>query len=433
MMYIADMSRYKALFAFSLAVVLIGSVAHRYLGSGKTPQSVDFYVYYFTAQVVHDNPKANLYAVAAGENPQTRSAPINSDILAHAKAAGFDDVGMYLYPPLLADLFAPISWIHPHLAAALWRLCNMTFVIASVFLLARMLRVPVVGFEFVALALAAFSFFPIYESLWDGQITILLLALWMIGIVAYMDRYPVLSAMVFALATAFKVTPILLLPLFLIWKDRRWVVSYIAASLGLVGAMVAINGVQSVYDYHQVVASMGDGIPYVWNKTIGSLVAWAYYGKVFLAGAADVMTVPPAILSITAKAASGIFYLICVYCVWRSRHQDRATRGATIAVFGIAIMCVSPVSWRYGYCVAFIALAIYWVKALRSSVRTLQLVLLTLVTCVVGCSFVDLAAQSHLPRICQIFLAGLWVASCALFSVDALFRTEEDFGLTKVV
>ena len=416
----------KALFAFVLASLLISSLAQRYLGHLMSAPDLDFYDYYFAAQAVHDNPHAELYAGATDGNPQLRSAPAGSELFSHARAAGFDDVEFYLYPPLLADVLAPFSQLAPHIAAVLWRTFNLALVCASMLMLARMLRVPVLSFEFAALIVAAYCFWPVHESISLGQVGIVMLALWAVGVVAYCDGRVLLSAGAFALATSLKVTPILILPLFLIWKDRRWLASYLAILLGLVAAMAAINGPQTLSIYATVMSAMGGGLPAMQNKSLSALVTWAYYGKLFtLNSVRSVMTNPPRALSIVAKAVSGAFYLLCLFPVWRSRRLlDRASRAAAIAVFGMVTACVSPVSWRHGYAVALIPLAIFWVKALRNPPRVVHAVLLTLTTFTIGALFFDLAAQAPLPQPCKILLAATWIVFSVLFCLDALVQAD---------
>jgi len=206
------------------------------------------------------------------------------------------------------------SKVPAHLAADLWRAFNIGLVLISVLLLARMLSIPVLTFEFAVLAVAAFSFFPIHESIFLGQITICLLALWTVGIVAYFDDLIVLSAAAFAVATVFKVTPVLVVPLFLIWKDRRWLVSYLGILLGLVAAMAAINGFQVLSIYPSVMSSMGGGIPAMANKSLSSLVAWMFYGKVFtMDSVLDVTANPLRSISVVSKILSGLFYSTCLF------------------------------------------------------------------------------------------------------------------------
>jgi hypothetical protein len=416
------------LFAITLASLLISSVAQRYLGHVESGANVDFFDYYFAAQVVRDNPHANLYEGATGTNPQLRSAPAGSEIFAHARAAGFDDIELYLYPPLLADILRPVSGLPAHLAAILWRVFNLALVLVSVILIAHMMRVPILSFEFSVLALAAYSFWPIHETVADGQISIVMLALWAVGIVAYCDDCIVLSAAAFALATAFKITPILILPLFFIWKDRKWLVAFLAFLLGLVLAMATINGLPMVKTYAAVMSAMGDGAPAMQNKSLSSLVAWAYYGRLFsLLSVHEILTNPPRALLIAEKTISGSFYLLSLWPVWRSRHQlGLSSKAATIAIFGLITACVSPVSWRHSYSVAFIALAVFWIRSLRTKPRALHLALLTLTTFTLGSLFFDLVVQAPLPQIGKVFFAALWVVLSILFGLDALFHAGDD-------
>jgi hypothetical protein len=416
----------KTLFAIALATLLFGSLS-RYLGQNKYVQNVDFYVYYFAAQVIHDDPHANIYEGATDGNPQTRYVATGGELPAHARAAGFDSIQLYIYPPLLADTLAPFSGITPHHAVILWRAFNLALVLGSCMLLAGMLRVPIIGFEFVVLALAAYSFFPIHEAISLGQVTVVMLALWTVGILAYSEDRMFLSAAAFALATALKVTPILLVPLFFIWKDRRWIVSYIAVSLGLVGLMVAINGWHTVSVYPAVMSAMGGGMPSLQNKSIGSLLTWIYYRRIFtMDSAMEVIDTLPRGLMMVTKAASGIFYLYCLYLAWRSREIDRFSRAGVLAVFGVVTVCMSPVAWRHGYSVAFLALAIYWVKELRTPTRPLRSVLLALMTITLGCFFVDVIAQIHMPQLFKILIAGSWVIFSVPFCLDTLSYASAD-------
>ena len=229
------------------------------------------------------------------------------------------------------------------------------------------------------------------------------------------------------MATVFKVTPVLVVPLFLIWKDRRWLVSYLGILLGLVAAMAAINGFQVLSIYPSVMSSMGGGIPAMANKSLSSLVAWMFYGKVFtMDSVLDVTANPLRSISVVSKILSGLFYLTCLFFVWRSRHVNRESKTSIIAVFAIVATCVSPVAWRHGYSVAFIALAVFWVKAMRLPTRKYRLVLLSLTALVVGCFFFDLAPLAPLPQPLRIIMASLWVVLCILFCLDTLYNVNRD-------
>lgn len=423
-----NISYSKYLFAFALASLLASTLMQRYMGHASSGADVDFYDYYFAAQVIHDNPHADLYEGATSGNPQLRSSPVNSALAVHARAAGFSDIELYLYPPLLADLLAPFSQLSPHLAAVLWRAFNLSLVLVSVLLLAHMLRTPILSYPFATLLFAAYCFWPIHEAIAQGQIAIVMLALWALGIAAYYDNRVVLSAAAFAFATVFKVTPILLLPLFFLWKDRRWIVSYFTVLLALAVSMLAFNGLPTVSVYAKVMSGMGGGLPALQNKSISSLVSWLYFGKIFTLDSAHViMADPPHFLSAISKAASGLFYLACLFFAWRNcRRFDRVAKARVVAVFGLAIACISPVSWRHGYCVALLALAILWAEALRTTPRIYHLALLTLTTFTIGSLFFDLAAGASLPHFLQTIFAASWIVFSVLLCIDALIYAAPD-------
>ncbi len=329
----------------------------------------------------------------------------------------------YVYPPLLADLLVPLSQVPLHLAVLLWRAMNLTLIAGSVLLLARMLRVPTLSFEFAVLFVSAFCFFPVVEAISAGQIAIAMFALLTISVVAYSDGQIILSASALALASVLKVTPVLLIPLFFIWKDRRWLISYLSVSFGLVAAMAAFNGTLSVGTFLHVVTSMGAGFPVALNKSIGAIVSWIYFGKLFDqdSAASVAVSASPRFLSFAAKTVSLLFYLSCLCLVWRSRSKmDRALRATVIAVLYLAILCISPVSWRHGYAAAFIVVTICWAGALRTKPRLVHAVLLCLLTVIVGTPFLDAAAKAPLPQFLKIVLSASWVIICILFSLETL-------------
>jgi len=199
-------------------------------------------------------------------------------------------------------------------------------------------------------------------------------------------------------------------------------------SLETQATMIGINGWQTVRSYPSIMSSMSGGIPIFINKALGSLVAWIYYGRVLsLESVREMVDHQPRGLVIATTAVNGAFYLICLILAWRSRHIMRASRAVTIAVFGLVTTCLSPAPWRYAYTVAFIALAIYWVRMLRApNTQTYRAVLLALTTFTLGVLFFDLAAGAALPPFIQIPLASFWIVFTVLFSLDALYHSCED-------
>ena len=416
----------RLLAAFVLASLLCSSLAQRYFGHAMAVPNIDFYDYYFAAQAVRDHPRANLYEGATGGNPQLTSAPAQSALAAEARAAGIQDTELYLYPPLLADLLTPFAHLPAHMAAALWRALNLALVLLAMALLAPLLRVRLLSGEFALLAAAAYWFWPVHEAVSDGQVTIVLLALWAFAVTAYARGRVALSAL--ALATALKVTPLAILPLFLLWKERRWLAMYFSTLLGLTALMAAGNGPENLRLFAVAIGAMGQGIPALANKSLTSLTAWIFYGKVFtLSTARAAMGGSPWLLRLAAKALSGAFFLGCLVLVWRARRRmDPSAKAVVLAVFALVLCCIAPVSWRHGYTVALLPLAMLWARALRRPPRALHLGLLTLTTFTQGSLFFDLAAAAPIPGWAQIVCASLWIVlSCAL-CLDTLYAMQSE-------
>ncbi len=410
------------LLAITIASLLFSSLFQRYLGHVLADPNVDFRDYYFAAEMVRDNPRANLYEGATEGNPQLRSAPPQSQIAQRARHAGFDDIELYLYPPLFADLLTPLTHLPLPVAAQAWRLLNLAVVLGSVLLLARMLRMPVLSSSFVVLLTAAYAFWPVHEAVSLGQITVVLLGLWAVGVVAYAEGMPVLSAVALALATSFKVTPVLLLPVLLIWRDRRWLLAYSTAMLAFLGIMGGWNGPATLRDYAHVVSGMGGVLPAMGNKCIAAVTAWLYYGLVFDLGSVHaVLGASPPILVLLTRTLSLLFYGACLVLVWRGRAitglRDRAT---VLAIFALATAVIAPVSWRHGYTVALLPLVILWSRWLPENRRNWTIWTLALTSIAVGSLGFDLLAQGPLPQVLKIVLASIWPISALALCLGGL-------------
>ncbi len=410
------------LFAVTVASLLCSSLLQRYLGHVLAGPNVDFRDYYFAAEMVRDNPHTDLYEGATTGNPQLRSAPPQSEIAQRARKAGFDDIELYLYPPLFADLMTPVTRLPLPLAAQAWRLLNLCIVFGTVLLLARMVRLPVLSAEFVVLLTAAYSFWPVHEAVSLGQITVVLLGLWAVGVVAYAEGMPVLSAIALALATAFKVTPVLLLPVLLIWRDRRWLVAYGTAMLGFVGIMAVWNGPDTLREYGHVVSAMGGVLPASGNKCIGAVAAWLYYGRTFdLQSVHAVLGTAPPLLVLVTRVLSLVFYAGCLLLAWRGRRftslHDRAT---VLAIFALATAVIAPVSWRHGYTVALLPLVLLWAGSLRDARGGRPIWTLALTGIAIGSLAFDLMAQAPVGQVLKIVLASVWPVSALVLCLQAL-------------
>ncbi|MGI4757381.1 MAG: glycosyltransferase family 87 protein [Janthinobacterium lividum] len=422
----------RGLLALVVLSVLGSTLLQRYMGHVMDEPDLDFYDYYFEAAAVHDHPRLNMYTPALGGNPQLRWAPSGSEVYQRAEAAGFNGTNLYLYPPVLADLLIPVSYIAPRHAAMLWRGFNLVLIVSVTVRLAAWLGLQVLSAETGLILFAAYACWPVHETISQGQISIVLLALWTLGIVSYTSGRVALSALAFALATWLKVTPLLILPVFLILntrRERRWTAWYIAANLAIAAGVVAINGFENLVSSFRVLMEMSGGVPALANKSLGSVVYWLYYGHPTTYPEARILInqPQPTLVVLASKVLSLGFYVACLAQIWRLRRINATlapqVQGLILATFAVILSLASPVSWRHGYSTGLIMFFILWVNVLRMRKVSVTLgLLLTVASVSVGSLIFDLGAQAPLPGLLKVLLASFWPVSCALLCFFVLYE-----------
>jgi hypothetical protein len=229
-------------------------------------------------------------------------------------------------------------------------------------------------------------------------------------------------------------TPMLVLPLFLIWRERRWLLGYLGSLIGFIALMWSWNGEQSLRQFWAVIVLMGSGFPAFNNKCIASLVAWMSHGQLLsYQAAADSLPLHLPSQGWVTKAVCGGFYLACLLLAFRAKRSDIAGRAMTLALFSLITLCVSPISWRHAYTIAIVPFALCWADALRRERSKAHQLLLTLCTFFNGTVFCDHLTNAPLPEMVRILLAGSCVLSTMLFCINALHeicgRSAEGLGV----
>jgi hypothetical protein len=154
----------------------------------------------------------------------------------------------YIHPPFEALIFVPLSWAPYPAAFAEWDLLNLVVLFGVALLLRRSvdtLRL-IPPWEFV---IASLAFFPIFACFLQGQDSILLLLLCVLGFNALKREADVLAGCWFALGI-FKfqfIVPIVLL--LVIWKRRRLAIGFTIVSALLVLISAQLTGWQSLLHY----------------------------------------------------------------------------------------------------------------------------------------------------------------------------------------
>jgi len=153
----------------------------------------------------------------------------------------------YIYPPLLAQTIAPFTTFLDLDAISLgWHIISLMALALSVGLVNRTISDPKQRFMFWLMPLI---FIPSYQSMWVGQISMVMLACFTGAWYAYKHDRPLITGGLLALATWLKVYPIFLI-LYFIWK-RDWKVtsSAFVVGIGLLGLQVVVSDVNTITSY----------------------------------------------------------------------------------------------------------------------------------------------------------------------------------------
>ena len=143
----------------------------------------------------------------------------------------------YIYPPLLAILFIPLTFLPIEHAAVVWMVVNLLLLLACLWLGGRILldrfkaRIDVATMP-VLLLLTVLYFYPRIDAEFDqGQVDFLVL-LGIIGGLALVHRHPFLAGVLLGIVANIKYQTVIFLPYFLI---RGWW----SSAVGLVSGAVA--------------------------------------------------------------------------------------------------------------------------------------------------------------------------------------------------
>ncbi len=340
----------------------------------------DFEVYYSAAVLARQHQAAAIYGGADdGSDPQLKWADPNTPIATTARQSGISEIRLYVYPPILADLLIPLSLAPLPAAKIVWSIINIASILMLVFMLTRVMKIETFGIGALLLLLGLLFSSPVYSCVFWGQITLLLTLCWMFGIYAYLKGWLAASAAVFALAAAIKLTPLIVVVPFLIWRDWKWLRAFALSLTFFVLMMAAISSPYALKDYFtHVMPSMSRGIPVYSNHTIAAAIQYLY-AATHQASIYPLLTfIPDTIVRVGKVVSLAALLLVVVVPLYQYRKvinlRDRVVALALIAMVSPAI---SPVSWIHAYAVCYPALALLWEEAFTRRVSNAQLSLLT--------------------------------------------------------
>lgn len=323
--------------------------------SGIQASGSDFRCYYTAAWLVRDSQSRDIYLAAKDLDPSLDRGSIRSDTVFARTAAAHGvfahDIWLYEYPPTLADLVVPLTFLSPLAALKVWYLLNIAALVWAGVLL---VRIPGLGLSGLTLPVLAFLLFPpTMNCLVWGNIPIFLLLILVAGISLFVRKKTYGAAFLFALAIAIKLTPLIVVIPLLAWRDWKMLRAIALWGVVILAIIVMINGWKALdlYFFHEI-PRMG-GKFYIGNRSLGSTIQVLWFRS-------QRGTAAPS-LAWTGKLIS---ILVLCYAGWLNRSEGvrnlkNGFRVESIAYFLLLSCCVAPVSWVHAYVLAAPALVIH--------------------------------------------------------------------------
>ena len=147
----------------------------------------------------------NSYYTAASAT-QKGLDPYNDELLQSlAKELNIPKVTEYNYPPFTTLLFLPLSYLPYPAAVLVWRVLNLGLVVCAVWLICKMLALPLGATTALIVGLIVFSYDPLIYNLAIGQINLVILLLITGAAYAWVRQRQVLAGVLLALAASIKI------------------------------------------------------------------------------------------------------------------------------------------------------------------------------------------------------------------------------------
>lgn len=349
----------------------------------------DLTSYYTAGYLLRTGQSANLYDTAPGDT-------ILGDATSGAWRAAADSLGIvrqhyYIYPPFFAMLAVPLSLVPFQTARLGWLGVDLLLLGLTVWLYLvwrRADRTPPKRLELALIAVTlGLEFLPLIWALAIGQTSLLILALLAAAILCAKQEREVTGGLLLGIATAIKLTPVLLLLYFLVRGRRRLALWGIASAVFCTLLAAVALGPELTQRFFTVVApSMSGGTAYFLNQSLAG-----FFDR--LVGSGDVTQVALS-TEPTARALSvAVSTCLLAFTYYCLRRRPGRPVGLALDLEVSAVMlltlALSPISWTHHYLIIVIPLYSIVAAGIRYPRPSPILAILT------GIAFLLIARKPH--------------------------------------
>jgi hypothetical protein len=375
----------------------------------------DFPPYYVAAQIARGPGDHRLY-YPPKESSSTLLAVIPRETPwgQKAEADGFKPTMAFIYPPFAALLLQPLGRYPWPLSLFLWRIALTAMVLMSIYLAVRLVTpqptqtrgaeintgVKNQFLSFVLIGAAVMFFFPFTETIFQGQIDPIILLSWIAGVYLLKSNRPVWSSLCLAVGTLVKVSPVIVIGVFLLRRQWKWLISYAMWCTVLLGISIWHLGWQNHLVWlEQVFPALSHGVPYFANKSIAAIIYEIYLWRVPL----DFDFQIPSILFRLVSVLNLAIYLGTLFYFWKKNPKTTAIVYELI-VLALVALVISPVTWRHHFLLALLPLIYLWLCS-RDDWR--EWLVLAAATLAMGLVFLDFLVTAVRQPIFDLLLSAI--------------------------
>jgi alpha-1,2-mannosyltransferase len=318
-------------------------------GTG-TVGGIDFKAYYIAADMLRSGK--DFYDVRQqAEEVQARGLPLNESY--------------YIYPPLLAIVFVPLTAMPLQQAAQLWFFLNMALYALSLAIISRALDLSRHGVILPLLWILAFLFPPALFTLYKGQVNIVILLLLTVTYWLCARDRDVPAGLALGVATMVKIIPVLLLP-YAFWK-RKYALALTAVGticvLAILGLLIVGVGPHRTY-LTSVLPSLAQPRPNPSNQSLGGFLSLLLVENPY----AEPLAHNPALWRALTLSASALVVSGVILVLWRSR--ARAARSdLEFSLIVATLPLVSNIGWVDLFVLLVLPYAVLLKHALQGQMR----------------------------------------------------------------
>lgn len=386
-----------------------------------TGSAVDFPHYYVAAKLAGSaNPSQHPLYYTVRENKEAVLERILPDTewnrVAHQNGLG--DTLHFSAPPIIATLLVPLGKFPYQLAFMVWRVFTEGVFFLAIWVCLKLCRVfsPV---TLLICTLAGFAFQPFMLTLEKGQFGALLLLTWSAAVLFADKKQDVLSALMLALATIVKLTPVLAVGIFVIRRRWKWLAAYTLWMAILMGIGVWHLGVENHRLYLAKLSALSCGVPGPYNYSLSGIVQNTYYRDI-LDYAHIPAQIPAGLCAFNRVLGLAVYLAVLAFLLRKNRRGDIIW---DLVVMSLITLLIAPFTWRHYYVLELLPLMFVWflLKAGRFSRPGWVLIVAIVGTLVAGTRYPDYL-QTHLTNgPMRVFLVGLLPVSALGVLAAVLF------------